>query len=92
MKPPKEPKTFKYPRAYWTPKPKHDAAEIRIVYPRPHRPTRPYASEFKTTGEWAGCCWYPERIHSWSMKVQIEKLKKFCRATDNECIFIGEIK
>lgn len=103
MKPPKEPKSFKWPRLYWTPWNKRGVAQMRIIYPDKRPPERtawhPGIRELDEVFDYNGlllpCCWHPSFYgdgSEWTPKRNLIELKTFCKFKKQECIFIGEIK
>ena len=91
MKPPKEPKTFKYPRMYAsfadvTPKNCRDYCRLRIIEP-------------SGKSIWfSGCNGFPSETPCWhSRKIKtgaqaVKALKAYCSDASLDCVYIGEIK
>lgn len=102
MRKPKEPKTFKYPRLYWSPdchEPEiFDVAELRIIYP--DGSTDRVMSTDSMFGEpyflKNTCCWdlQQDKLEELVQNPleQLDRLKEHCLREGASCIFIGEIK
>lgn len=99
MKPPKEPKSFKYPRLYWRPM-KHEhsfIATLVIIYPKGRRTTERTAFHnqdasvqfFNINGNCLPACWDEDWF---TPEERVLRLKEYAQNHGIKTIFLGEIK